>query len=55
MVLIAELLSYANGLEAKYIMRTLLADLRIGVAGAILVDALAKAFSHDDEGKKKSF
>lgn len=53
MVLIAELLSYANGLEAKYIMRTLLADLRIGVAGAILVDALARAFSHDEEGKKR--
>ncbi|MEK6889278.1 MAG: ATP-dependent DNA ligase [Nanoarchaeota archaeon] len=53
MQLIAELLSYANGLEAKYIMRTLLADLRIGVAGAILVDSLAKAFSHDGEGKKR--
>ncbi len=53
MGLIAELLSNSSGLEAKYIMRTLLADLRIGVAGGILVDALAKAFSHDEEGKRK--
>lgn len=53
MQLISQLLSYASGKEAKYIMRTLLADLRIGVAGAILVDSLAKAFSHDEDGKKK--
>ncbi len=53
MLLIAELLSHASGLEAKYIMRTILSDLRIGVAGAILVDALAKAFSYGEESKKK--
>lgn len=41
---IAELLASATPLEAKYIVRTLLSDLRIGVAEAILVDALAKAF-----------
>lgn len=53
MSLLAELLSYTSGLEAKYIMRTVLSDLRIGVAGAILVDALAKAFSYGEESKKK--
>ncbi|MDO8563880.1 MAG: ATP-dependent DNA ligase [Nanoarchaeota archaeon] len=53
MLLIAELLSHASGLEAKYVMRTILSDLRIGVAGAILVDALAKAFSYGEDSKKK--
>jgi DNA ligase-1 len=53
MALISELLASASGLEAKYIMRTVLSDLRIGVAGAILVDALTKAFSYGDESKKK--
>jgi len=53
LLLIEELLSNASGLEAKYIIRTLLADLRIGVAGGILVDAMAKIFAHEEEGKKK--
>lgn len=53
--LISELLSQASGLEAKYIVRTLLADLRIGVAGAILIEALAEAFYKErkDEMKKR--
>ncbi|MBI3334354.1 ATP-dependent DNA ligase [Candidatus Pacearchaeota archaeon] len=53
LALIAELLSHATEKEAKYLMRTLLADLRIGVAGGILVDALTKAFQDDEEGKRK--
>lgn len=42
--LISELLSFASGKEAKYIIRTLLGDLRIGVARGVVRDALARAF-----------
>jgi len=42
--LISELLNSASGKEAKYIIRTLLLDLRVGVADGILRDALAEAF-----------
>ncbi|MEM5777518.1 MAG: ATP-dependent DNA ligase [Candidatus Aenigmatarchaeota archaeon] len=42
--LIAELLSFAKPQEAKYIVRTILSDLRIGVAEGIIRDAIAKAF-----------
>jgi DNA ligase-1 len=41
---IAELLSSSNPLEAKYITRTVLGDLRIGVAEGRLRDAIASAF-----------
>lgn len=44
MQLIAELLGQADGREAKYIVRTLLSDLRIGVAEGVLREALAEAF-----------
>jgi DNA ligase-1 len=51
--LVAELLNSATGKEAKYIVRTLLNDLRVGVADALLVDALAKAFYAGEEDAKK--
>lgn len=51
--LISELLSHANGKEAKYIIRTTLGDLRIGVADGILRDAIAEAFFHGEEGMAK--
>lgn len=41
---IAELLSSSNPLEAKFITRTVLGDLRIGVAEGRLRDAIAGAF-----------
>ncbi|MBX4212051.1 ATP-dependent DNA ligase [Candidatus Pacearchaeota archaeon] len=41
---VSELLGSASGLEAKYIVRTLLNDLRIGVAQGILRDSLSEAF-----------
>lgn len=44
MALIAELMGSAEGKEAKYIMRTLLSDLKVGVAKAVIVDAIAEAF-----------
>ncbi len=42
--LIAELLSNATEIEAKYIVRTLLNDLRIGVGAGVLRDAIVSAF-----------
>lgn len=42
--LIAELLAHASSREAKYIIRTLLGDLKVGVAEGILRDAIAEAF-----------
>jgi DNA ligase-1 len=46
--LVGELLSSASGKEAKYIVRTLLNDLRVGVADALLRDAIAEAFLSKD-------
>jgi len=42
--LISELLASARPKEAKYIVRTVLGDLRIGVAEGIIRDAIVKAF-----------
>ncbi|MEM4271481.1 MAG: ATP-dependent DNA ligase [Candidatus Pacearchaeota archaeon] len=44
MNLISELLGNASSVEAKYIIRTLISDLRIGVSAPTIVDALALAF-----------
>ena len=43
--LIAELLVSASPKEAKYIVRTILGELRIGVAEGLIRDAIAQAFS----------
>ena len=48
---VKEILSHASGKEAKYIIRTLLNDLRIGVAEGVMRDALAEAFL---KGKEKA-
>jgi len=45
--LVAELLASASGEEARYIVRTVLGDMRIGVAAGIVRDAIAKAFNQD--------
>ena len=42
--LVSELIAHASPEEAKYIVRTVLEDLRIGVAEGIIRDAIAKAF-----------
>jgi DNA ligase 1 len=47
--LISELLSSATPEESKYIIRTLLGDLRIGTKTSTIRDALAKAFFKEDE------
>jgi DNA ligase-1 len=45
--LISELLSAATASEAKYIVRTVLEDLRVGVAEGVLRDSIGKAFDVD--------
>ena len=50
MSLIVELLT-SSGIEAKYIVRTLLNDLRVGVADGIMRDAIAEAFFEEPEAK----
>jgi len=47
--LVAELLTSATGNESKYLVRTVLGDLRIGVADSTLRDALAEAFFPDEK------
>lgn len=49
--LITELLTSASPLEAKYLIRTLIGDLRIGVQESTIRDAINKAFF---ENKKES-
>ncbi len=44
---IAELLSYATPVEGRYIVRTILEELRLGVGGGILRDAVAEAYGVD--------
>ncbi|NOZ81784.1 MAG: ATP-dependent DNA ligase [Candidatus Micrarchaeota archaeon] len=43
--LLARLLSFAEPLEARYIVRTVLEELRVGVAEGILRDAISLAFN----------
>ena len=45
--LISELLSAAEPLEARYVIRTILEQLRVGVAKGIIRDAIAQAFEVD--------
>src|SRR3989344_8426182 len=49
--LVAELLGNASGSEAKYIVRTLLGQLRVGVADAILREAIAEAFFPENKNE----
>ena len=46
---ILELLSSASGKEAKYICRTILEELRIGVGEGIIRDAISQAFDVDKD------
>ena len=48
--LVSEMVSSASPLEAKYIVRTVLGDLRVGVAQGIVRDSIAKAFFGELEG-----
>lgn len=47
--IILELLSSANGVESKYICRTIVEQLRIGVGEGILRDGISEAFNIDNK------
>ncbi len=49
--LVSELMAAAKPKEAKYIIRTVIGDLRIGVAHGILRDAIARAFLSKEDTK----
>ena len=49
---LAQLLSDASAIEAKYIMRTVLGSHRIGVADMTFLRALAKAYTGSIENRK---
>ncbi len=51
--LVSELLGAASPSEAKYIVRTLLSDLRIGIAAPTIVDALGAAFFKENSEIKE--
>jgi len=53
MSLVAELFTSASSSEAKYIIRTLLADLRIGLGDGVLRDAIVWSFL--DKDKKEDY
>ena len=46
--IIVELLTHACADEARYLIRTVLNDLRVGVADALLLDAIALAFLNNE-------
>jgi len=47
--LITELLTFATPLESKYLTRTLIGDLRIGIQESTIRDSIAKAFFEKEE------
>ncbi|MBI4009911.1 MAG: ATP-dependent DNA ligase [Candidatus Aenigmarchaeota archaeon] len=51
--LIAELIISAQPKEARYIVRTVLGELRIGAAEGIIRDAIVKAFLADEKSSKE--
>jgi DNA ligase-1 len=50
--LVAELISQAKPGEAKYIVRTILKELRIGVASGVVRDSITRAFLGDEDSKE---
>jgi DNA ligase-1 len=51
--IVKELIMHSSPEEAKYIVRTALGQLRVGVAEGVVRDAIAKAFFPDKEGEEK--
>src|SRR3989344_4030736 len=51
--LVSELLGNAEGYESKYIVRTLLGDLRIGVADGVIRDSISEAFFFEKKNEMK--
>ena len=52
--LIVELLTSASSLEAKYLVRTLIGDLRIGIQESTIKDAMAVAYFPNEDKKEVS-
>src|SRR3989344_2571836 len=55
MRIVAELLSSATPVEARYVVRTVLGEMRIGVAAGIVRDALARSFSREKSVVERLF
>lgn len=53
--LVAELITNSNGDEAKYISRTVLEVLRVGIADGIIKDAIAQAFNQEIKDVDEAF
>ncbi|MAG50872.1 DNA ligase [archaeon] len=53
--LIAELLSNATPVEARFIVRTVLEELRVGVASGVIRDSIAKAFNIEVKDVERAF
>jgi len=53
--LVAELISSAKPKEARYVVRTVLGELRVGVAAGLIRDAIAKAFNVEPGEVEKAF
>ena len=53
--LVSELLVFAGPKEARYIVRTILGDMRIGVAAGIVRDAIAMAFEKDKKEVESAY
>jgi len=51
---ITELLFNSNAVEAKYIVKTILEELRVGTASGIMRDSIAKAFNQDVRNVEKT-
>ena len=53
--LVAELLSHADSDEARFITRTVLEDLRIGIAEGVIRDAIAEAYNLESKDVENAF
>lgn len=53
--LLVELFNSASPLEAKYLSRTLLGELRIGVAEGLVRDAISKAYNVDPRAVERAY
>lgn len=53
--IVSELLSHSKPKEARYIVRTVLGDLRIGVAEGIVRDAISKAFNKNPKEIERAY
>ena len=53
--LLKELLASSNGAEAKYIIRTCLGDLRVGIGEGIMRDSISQAFDVDKAAVQRAY